>query len=309
MFYKNNWFLWTYDDGPEYGPKLHPTAEFKIILKNTIDRPIKSYYEELLENGRVIRDTFSGTLDLLFSGGVDSEIILRVYKDLGIPINVYIFKYENDYNLIEYTQAIKSCDKLNVKPKIIDFNLQKFFENEAYDIQQIVFASNSGWLPHMKLTEYCDGLPIIGSGNPYIRRRSRDMAQKYPWVCELDEKCHHWAVYHKTINRPCITDWYEYSPELLVSYFNLPFVQQLLKDEVSGKLSNESTKVQVHQEYWPDLDLRPKLIGFEGPNPSKSKPDIQPFMLDFGKKYIHNTGVTDKLYIFSAEELIKQIGS
>ena len=309
MFYKNNWFSWTYDDGPEYGPKLHPKAEFKIILKNTIDRPVKSYYEELLENGRIIRDTFSGPLDLLFSGGVDSEIILRVYKELGIPINVYIFKYENDYNFIEYTQAVKSCNKLNVEPKIIDFNLQKFFENDAYDMQQKVFASGSGWLPHMKLTEYCDGLPIIGSGNPYIRRRSRDMSRKYPWVFELDEKCHHWAVYHKTINRPCITDWYEYSPELLVSYFKLPFVQQLLNDEVPGKLSNESTKVQVHQEYWPDLDLRPKLIGFEGPTPDKSKPDVQPFMLEFGKKYIRNTGVTDKLYIFSVEELIKQIGS
>ena len=284
MFYKNNWFSWTYDDGPEYGPKLHPKAEFKIILKNTIDRPIKSYYEELLENGRIIRDTFSGPLDLLFSGGVDSEIILRVYKDLGIPINVYIFKYENDYNLIEYTQAVKSCDKLNVRPKIIDFNLQSFFENDAYDMQQKVFASGSGWLPHMKLTEYCDGLPIIGSGNPYIRRRSRDMSQKYPWVFELDEKCHHWAVYHKTINRPCITDWYEYSPEIIIAYTQLPYVQELINDNISGKLSNVSSKAVIHQPYWPDLANRPKLIGFEGSVPDKSNPDVPPFMIKFGKQ-------------------------
>jgi hypothetical protein len=307
MFYKNNWLAWTYDDGQEYGPKLHPTAEFKLILRNTVSRPIKSYYEELLENGRIVRDTFSGPLDLLFSGGVDSEIILRVYKDLGIPINVYIFKYENDYNLIEYTQAIKTCNDLNVIPKIIDFDLQKFFENDAYDIQQKIFAAESGWLPHMKLTEYCDGLPILGSGNPYVRRTSRDMTKKYPWVLELDEKCHHWAVYHKTINRPCITDWYEYSPELLLSYFNLPFVQQLVNDEVPGKLSNESTKVQVHQDYWPDLDPRQKLVGFEGPRPDKSSPEVQPFMLEFGKQYIRGV-VTARSYIFSKEELFNQVG-
>jgi hypothetical protein len=308
MFYKNNWFSWTYDNGLEYGPKLHPTAEFKLVLKNTITRPIKSYYEELLENGRIIRDTFSGPLDLLFSGGVDSEIILRVYQDLGIPINVYIFKYENDYNLPEYTQALKSCNKLNVTPKIIDFNLQKFFENDAYDIQQKVFAVESGRLPHMKLTEYCDGLPIIGSGEPYIRRTSRDLNKKYPWVFELDEKCHHWSVYHKTINRPCITDWYEYSPELILSYFNLPYAQHLLNDEVHGKLSNESTKCEVHQEYWSDLDLRQKLVGFEGPNPNKFKPPVQPFMLEFGKKHIRGV-VTAKSYTFSKEELFDQIGS
>jgi hypothetical protein len=93
-----------------------------------------------------------------------------------------------------------------------------------------------------------------------------------------------------------------------VSYFKLPFVQQLLNDEISGKLSNESTKVQVHQEYWPDLDLRPKLIGFEGPIPDKSKPDVQPFMLEFGKKHIRGV-VTAKSYTFSKEELFDQIGS
>lgn len=309
MFYKNNWFSWNYEDGPEYGPKLHPAAKFNITLRNTIDRPVKSYYEELLENAKVIRDTFSGPLDLLFSGGVDSEIILRVYRELKIPINVYTFKYENDYNLIEHTHALKSCEKLGVTPRIVDFNLQKFFENEAYDIQQKVFACATGWLPHMKMTEYCDGTPMIGSGEAYIRRRSRDMSKKFPWVFELDEKCHHWAVYHKTINRPCITDWYEYSPELIVSYFDLPFVQQLLNDEVPGKLSNESTKGQVHQEYWPDLELRPKLIGFEGPIPDKSKSDVQPFMLDFGKKYMWKVVPNQEPYIFSQEELLSRIGS
>jgi hypothetical protein len=94
-----------------------------------------------------------------------------------------------------------------------------------------------------------------------------------------------------------------------VSYFDLPFVQQLLNDEVPGKLSNESTKVQVHQEYWTDLDLRPKLIGFEGPKPDKSKSDVQEFMLDFGKKYMRGVVPDQYPYIFSQEELIKLIGS
>ena len=308
MFYKDNWFAWTFDDGPEYGPKVTPTSEFNIILRNTITRPVKSYYEELLENGRAIRDTFSGELDLLFSGGIDSEVILRVYLELKIPINVYIFKYENDYNLPEFTQAVKSCEALGVKPRIIDFNLQKFFENEAYEYFNTTYCCGPGWMPHMKMTEYCDGLPIIGSGETYARRTSRDLTKKYPWVIELEEKSHHWAIYHKTIGRPAITDWYEYSPEVTIAYLNLPYVQKLLSDEVQGKLTNISSKALIHQEYWPDLVDRKKSIGFEGPNPSKDTPELTPFMIDFGVKHILNS-IKQKFYTYTAEELISLIGS
>ena len=308
MFYKDNWFAWTYDDGPEYGPKLNPKAEFKIILRDTIDRPVKSYYEELLQNAQELTDLLSGPFDLLFSGGIDSEVILRVYLELKIPLNVYIFKYENDYNLIEFTQAVKTCEVLGVTPHIIDFNLQKFFENDAYDIWSKCFAFNTGWLPHMKMTEYLDNIPIIGSGEPYWHRTSRDTTKKYPWVFELDEKPHHWAVYHKTIGRQVITDWYEYSPEIIIAYSQLPYVQALINDNIPGKLTNISSKAIIHQPYWPDLASRPKLIGFEGPEPDKSKPSVPPFMIEFGKKYIRET-TTAQHKTYSEQELFNLIYS
>ena len=109
MFYRDNWLTWNYDNGEAYGPKVKPSSKFNITLKNVITRPIKSYHEELLENAKAIRDTFTGDLDLLFSGGIDSEIILRVYHDLKIPINVYIFKYENNYNHKELAHAFRIC--------------------------------------------------------------------------------------------------------------------------------------------------------------------------------------------------------
>lgn len=308
MFYKNNWFSWTYDNGPEYGPKTHSNAHFEIKLKNVIDRPVKSYYEELLQNARDLTDLLGGPFDLLFSGGIDSEVILRVYLELKIPLNVYTFKYKDDLNRIEFQQSLKTCEKLGVKPKIIDFDLQKYFENDAYDIWSKCYAFNTGWLPHMKMTEYLDNIPIIGSGEPYWRRTSRDLSTKYPWVFELDEKPHHWAVYHKTIGRTAITDWYEYSPEIIVAYTQLPYVQQLINDDVPGKLTNISSKAVIHQPYWPDLDNRPKLIGFEGPEPDKSKPDIPQFMIDFGSKYIRGN-TSANLQTYSEQEIFNLIYS
>jgi hypothetical protein len=286
MFYRDNWLLWTYDGGQEYGPKLNPKSNFKFILRNVITRPVKTYYEELLDNAKALTEKLQGPFDLLFSGGIDSEVILRVYKDLKIPLNVYVCKYENDYNYIEFNQALDTCNNLDITPKIIDFNLQKFYEHDAYDIWTKVYAVSSGWLPHLKMTEYLDNIPILGSGEPYFRRTSRDLTAQYQWVFELDEQSHHSAVYHKTIGRTVITDWYEYSPEVIISYMQLPYVQDLLNDKIPGKLSTNSSKTLIHRAYWPDIKDRMSLIGFEGKDPSANQTDVQPFMIDFEKKYM-----------------------
>ncbi len=298
MFYKNNWFSYSYD-GIEFGNKLDFNSKFTIDIKPTITN-VKTYHEELIENAKKIRDIISGPLDLLFSGGIDSEVILRLYNDLKIPLNVFIFKYENEYNHREFSHALKICDKLNITPKIIDFNLKKFFENEAYDYWIKVKCNSSSWLPHMKMLEYLNGTPIIGSGEPYWRRTSRDLTKKANWLYEISESAKSWTIYGKFIKRDIISDWYEYSPEIIISHLNLPLIQKLTNDQISGKLSSLSSKAVLHKDIWPDIEIRPKLVGFEGNMPPgyNSKPD---FMLDFDNK--HGNSVEYQTYCFSEEEI------
>ena len=295
MHYKNNWFSWYYD-GVEKCHKQRLTSKFSIDIKKTICKPVKSYYEELFDNATLIRDTLVGPLDLLFSGGIDSEVILRVYRDLKIPINVYIFKYENNYNHREYNQAIKICEALNVKYNVIDFNVQKFFENDAYDIWSKCFANSSGWLPHMKMTEYLDGIPIFGSGDPYWRKQDNGT-----WMFEIDEGAKFWTTYHVAVGREAICDWYEYSPEIIIAHMNLPKIDNLINNRIPGKLSSFSHKSIIHKDYWPDIDIRQKLVGFEGeapPSPN-SKPE---FMLAFEKEFIK--GKTEAVTVrYTAEQL------
>jgi hypothetical protein len=268
MFFKNNWLDWSGSGD-----------EFKFILKQTVTQSVMNYHDELFENARNIRDIISGPLDLMFSGGIDSEVVLRIYQELKIPINVFIFKYENMLNYREFDHAIKVCTDLNVKHTVIDFNVKRFFENDAYDIWSTCKTTSSGWLPHMKLTEYLDNTPIIASGEPYWKKQDDGT-----WLFELEEDAKFWTIYHKTIGRTAITDWYEYRPEVILSYMQLPRVQQLINNQVPGKTSTVSSKALIHQTKWDDIIIRPKMVGFEKDlTPSKeSKPD---YMLEFDKHY------------------------
>lgn len=296
MIYRDNWLTWSYD-GVEYGPKLAPGSKFNMQFKKVINRPVKSYREELLLNTQLIADTFNGPFDLMFSGGMDSEIILRCHKELGIPINVYIFKYENNYNHADVTQALKICNELNITPTVIDFNLQKFFENDAYDIWRKGYFYNGGKLPHMKMIDYMDNTPIMGDGCPYWTNDNGI------WKYEFDEDCHAQSIYCKTVGRKMIADWYEYSPEVIIAHMNTPDIQDLINCVPTTEYKYyEELKHILHKKLWPTLDIRLKRTGFEGnlkPGMNSSKPE---FMLEFNRQYL--TGETSKDFLFTKDELI-----
>ena len=296
MHYRDNWLAWLYD-GVEYGPKLHHESTFEMTFKPVITRPVKSYREELLLNTQLVADTFTGPFDLMFSGGMDSEVILRCHKELGIPINVYIFKYENNYNIADVTQALKICNELNVTPNIVDLNLQKFFENEAYDIWKKGYFFNGGKLPHMKMLDYMDNTPIMGDGCPYWTKDNG------VWKYEFDEDCHAQSIYCKTIGRTMIADWYEYSPEVIVSHMNTPDIQNLINNVPTTEYKYyEELKHILHKKLWPNIDIRLKRTGFEGnmkPGMNASKPEV---MLEFNKQYI--PAAKSKNYLFSPASLL-----
>ena len=265
-----------------------------------------SYYHELYENAKQLHERFGNNLDLLFSGGIDSEVVLRVYTILKLPINVHIFKYENDLNIREFTQATKICQELGITPHVRNFNVKKFFENDAESIFKKVYCNSSGWLPHMKMTEELDGIPVFGSGDPYWKRLSTDWTRPSEWLFEIDEGAKAWSIYHKTIGRDAICDWYEYSPEIILSHMKLPRIKNLISDKIKGKLSSFSHKALIHQDIWPTVDIRPKMVGFEGHSKpdKKSKPG---YMLEFEKEFIENK-VHSKILHYKIDQVLDLFG-
>lgn len=294
MYYKDKWFTWYYD-GVEMGHKTSLDSKFTISVKPTIDRKVNSYKEELLKNAELTRAAFAEPFDLMFSGGVDSEAVLRSYLELKIPVNVYTFKYENDYNLFDLEHARRICRELNVKLNIIDFNLKKFYENDAYDVWRTGYYLAAGQLPHMKMFDYLDNIPIMGSANPLWEYHDNK------WTFDLDEKYHSQSIYCNTVNRPAIIDWYEYSPELIIAYMNHRVTYNLLKKPGNWK-TFEMAKYLLYKSIWKDIVIRPKYIGYEGTQPPGEKSSRPAFISEFEK--IHVGDRKNTVFSYSNEELV-----
>jgi hypothetical protein len=200
---------------------------------------------------------------ILFSGGVDSEIMLRSYLNIGVIPDVYIFRYENDYNIYDVSYAVTVCSSLDIKYNIIDFNLQKFYENEAEHFSEIAQIDRPNALPHCKFLEIIDGLPIMGASDISLIRTSNDYNVPGVWYIRCWEHDIGWSKYLRAINKPGIAEWFKWSPGLVQSFLQLNWCKQLVTDQYKGKLGTNSTKIIGYREAYPDLITRKKQTGFE----------------------------------------------
>lgn len=116
------------------------------------------------------------TIDVLYSGGIDSEFALLTCKKLNKEVNAITMKIINKnvvYNEYELDYSYKFCRTHNIKQKIIDFDIKKFYENgdyvkyiEPYKISKANIASQF-WL----ITQ-CDNFPIMGGNYFWIKENN-----------------------------------------------------------------------------------------------------------------------------------------
>lgn len=268
----NGWLSWSVNGVPYALRKSKDDVCTFTMVKN--NNPVLSYRKELLNNAKAMREYYTGKFDVLYSGGVDSEVILRIFKELGIKHNTIMIRYKNGYNQREIDCGIASLDALDIPYKIIDFDLQKFYENEAYDLCIKSSCIRVGRVTHIKFcVDFCDNIPVMGEGDIYwYRTHGIDYTKPTEWKFIISEASHNCNSYLTSLGRENVCDFYEFTPNLIKAYNQQPIMQQLLNDNIPGKTSNWSSKWLMHSYLWPDLTKRLKLTGLEGDGVPGSMP-------------------------------------
>ena len=259
---ENNWYKWNYGTGEMFGRQTSNDTFNTYYGKSS--SPVLSFKEEMLKAARSTLDHYPGLRPSVFlSGGVDSEMILKSYIEIGSDPEVFIVRYENDYNLYDVSYAITICSMLGIEYNLIDFNLQKFYETDAERVSVEAQICRPRMLPHLKFTENIDGLVIVGHSDMAWYRADEDYAVNSHWFVrdyEHDIGCDKYNILH---NRPAIYQWFKWSPGLILSFTKLDWFNKLTNDKYYGKTGINSTKILGYREYFPELIERKKQSGFE----------------------------------------------
>jgi len=257
----NNWYIWKYDNDILGRQNEMGTKEYSTFFK--FDGAVQDFKTELVSCAEKSLEVINTKPCIFFSGGIDSEIVIRSYLELGVNPEIIIVRYEDDINIYDVSFAVVICNQLGINYRIVDFNLKKFYENDAERVAEIAQIDRPRALPQLKFLEFTDNFPIYGSGDITVFRTDDDYTKKGKWMVCCHEHDTSWCKYSMAINRPAILCWFKWTPGVVLSYFRTEWCQKLINDEYIGKLGTNSTKYFGYKEAFPDIIPRIKKTGFE----------------------------------------------
>ncbi len=267
----NNHFRFGYDEEWFNTPEEHH-AEWNCEYGVCQRKPM-GFHLECRRAARLISRSTDLMLNLAFSGGVDSEVMVRAFMAEDLPFKISIVQFNNDYNLHDISFAISFCEEHRLDYNIIPLNVDTFWHSTAFLECADEYKCFSPMLcTYFQFFNEMDGLPVIGMGEGCISKYGYlpidyepgvSPYSNTPWDMIETEKNLSATRFFIQQDCPGIPAFYRYTPELMYSLFNDPIMHELSKDERHGKLTSSTSKFEIYQRYHPDLRKRPEFSGFE----------------------------------------------
>jgi len=220
----------------------------KVIEK----RPLKTFREEVLHSCELIYEEFgkyTPKLNLYFSGGMDSECMLRSFVELGIPVNPIVITHYYSPFADETLNAMRVCNELSVKPLIFDLNLRELYSNKKlYELGIKYQSPRLGMLELLHVMEQisepsvlADDIQMlhISSDKNLLNINETDFLE---WMYEIrEDEDGVFYRYECITGIPTISDFFRYTPQSWASMILTEDIKDIIFN-YRGKASATSTK-------------------------------------------------------------------
>jgi hypothetical protein len=272
--YNGHWFV------DRKGPEDVWTVEY-----GRCTRPAMDWRAECIETAKIIRDTTSLPLWVMYSGGIDSEVVIQAFMFAGIPIHAAITCFENDLNRQDVRYAVKFCETHGVPYKLLRIDIEKFIESG----DAVAYAERTQCahplLPHtMWAMDQIDGYPVLGSGECYFVKVNAEGAPQVwsadeasritpqpkgpprlpegTWALSEKEHVASWYRHLQLRNREGCAGFFQYTPEIMHSFLVDPLVAKLCGDQIPDHTESTNVKAEIYRQHFL-LERRIKYHGFE----------------------------------------------
>jgi hypothetical protein len=178
-----------------------------------------------------------GELLLAYSGGMDSEFVLKVFHESKIPITPVIV--HSPLNPIEIQYAIKFCRDRNIKYELLEITFEEYMRY----VVDIVYKKIRGTAPFgiqgMLIADRFGKQVVTGYGDPFVV--GGPLLEPLERVLEISEFDYYW---HDPKFKPI--PFFSYTQEVFYA---------LIKD-IDYNLSAQEAKSKIY-----GIPFRPKIKG------------------------------------------------
>ncbi len=221
-----------------------------------------NWLNEQYRTADLIHKDFGKDFVVMFSGGTDSEIVLRAFKKIGITPRAVFIKFKDDYNLGDHAIANTIATELDIKMETIEFDVKDFYySGQAYefagDIQCRQIAYLTVYHHILKLS-----VPAVMGGEMLLRRHVTPTDSKW-YYCIRENEDASAMRFSLKYNIPLVNEWFSYTPEMMAYYLEHPDIQSLINTRLNYKLASVSSKNRILQKLMPEIVDKTKTTGYE----------------------------------------------
>lgn len=231
-------------DNHMYGTGNGPTWQCTMGAPN---KKVGSYYAETVNAFEYIYANKTGKFQVLYSGGADSQYVCEVLLKLGMPFEAVVIHLTTSDGQVLNDDDIKYaydfCESKGIKLVKYNLDFEKFVDSGKILEIAIDCQCSKLTLPAtMHTVGQLDGYVIVGSGDPYLRYKSKENM----WGILQSEWEFSWINYYNN-NRINGTPFIlSYTSEMLLAYLLDDSINKLGTGQFPGKLGSYSTKSRVY---------------------------------------------------------------
>lgn len=209
MTTKNNWFTTNLKDRTSEN-----LCAFDVTL-NPYEFVKGNFYEMCNKQARELYDQHD-KLYLAYSGGIDSEFVLKVFADLKLDITPVIVM--TPYNEMESSYALKFCKDRQITPEIVNYTANEIVDKLKEKSIDKGYFSLLGGLPLLvcDLVNQTGGKLLTGYGEPFTTIPGLQPDHPISERLEMSE----WDYYLDTYDSSHPSGFFTYSLEVYYSLIN-----------------------------------------------------------------------------------------
>lgn len=226
-----------------------------------------SFKAELIRTARIMDRTYPD-LTIFLSGGLDSEMALQSFLSAGITPRIVTIRFPDDKNLHDIGPAMRMLDHMGLKYSVIDVDPEEFvMSGEAFEIGAR-FQGYSFYQQLLMKVALQYNAPMITIDEIELEKSTSvnwETGEYYDqWVfLKKEDQDGVWRRFNDATGIPALNNFYSYSPESILSFLQLPTVDDLVNDRIPGKLSWTSSKMKIYSHLGYNFRKRPKWHGVE----------------------------------------------
>jgi hypothetical protein len=247
-----------------YGHRETPYEKYRVTC-GAIDRDYyktSNWVNEQYRTADAIYQEFGKDITVMFSGGTDSEIVLRAFKKIGVTPRAVFVKFKNDYNIADLYMAEKIARDMRIKIEVVEFDVKDFYHSgQAWDFAGEIQCRQMAYLTvyhHIRKLQ----MPAVMGGEMLLKRHVERTGSRW-YYCIRENEDGSAMRFSLKYNIPLVNEWFSYTPEMMAYYLEHPKIKWLITERYNYKMGSVSSKNSILHQYMPELLEKRKTHGYE----------------------------------------------